>query len=63
MSLKQLLDRQKLPAQLRSREAKRIAAGAGAGFLAAAVYSIFAPNWYSDSIVCLKSECVNAGGS
>ena len=55
------LDWRKFQLQLRTREAKRIAAGTAAGLGIAFVYSVVAPNWYQSTLSVVPATPARGG--
>src|SRR5207302_10821889 len=56
------IDWSKLPPQLRTREAKRVAATTVAGLSIAFVYAIASPNWYQSTLSVVPATPTKAGG-
>lgn len=53
----------KLPPQLKTREAKRIAATTGAGFVIALFYALLAPKWYQSTLTVVPATPSKGGGT
>jgi capsule polysaccharide export protein KpsE/RkpR len=61
MKLKELLDPARLPAPLRTLQARRIAASGAAGLFIALVYVVFAPNWYQSTLTVVPATPAKSG--
>ncbi len=56
------LDWNRLPPQLRTTEAKRIAATSSIGVVVALVYALFAPNWYRSTLTVVPATPSKGSG-
>src|SRR5437016_2766068 len=56
------LDWNKLPPQVRTKEAQRIVGSTVAGVLIALVYSLVAPSWYESTLTVVPAAQSRGGG-